>query len=700
MRGTSGRSQLRALARLKGLQTSYFNVLGQRVEAGDEALVSLLGALGFDATSHDACKEALVASSRTHWERVIDPVVVAWDGLMPRFEVRARANESCTPRVEIETEDAGSRDFHPWDIHIDNDPGSRVDGTDYRRMRVNTGERLPWGYHTLRVTLGERIDEAVIISAPRRCFEEDGQHEWGLFTPVYALRGSPDRGAGSYRDLADLAGWTATLGGAFVGTLPLLPMDFDGPSPSPYLPLTRQFWSDFYIDLDSIPFLNDCRPAREAAEGIGRAPSRAHREAASLVDYERVRLAKSQVLATLWTHISGADDGVVVDALRRYLASNPRVSDFARYRYERETARTGPVKQGRIPEVSFERSSLDTRYYEFVQWLADEQMANASNEEAGLYLDLPVGVHPDGYDTRRHRDSFLTGASCGAAPDSVFTTGQDWGAPPLNPETTRTQGHAYIRACLAHHMQRARILRIDHVMGLHRMFCIPAGHEPRGGTYLRYGAEELYAIISLESHRNRTVVVGEDLGTVPREVPQAMRRHGVNRMFVLYYELDRIAEGEIPRVPAGAMASVNTHDMPTLAATWTGFDICQQARLGIISPEKKDGHVARRLRAKKHLMEFLRMPGERESPELPEMLAAIVAWLGRSRARYVMASLDDLTLETEQPNMPGVSPNHPNWRHRLQQSLQELRNDASVTSVLRALNDARKGTSRRRNALR
>jgi 4-alpha-glucanotransferase len=230
------------------------------------------------------------------------------------------------------------------------------------------------------------------------------------------------------------------------------------------------------------------------------------------------------------------------------------------------------------------------------------------------------------------------------------------------------------------------------------MFCIPEGHEARDGTYLRYGAEEQYAVISLESHRNRTVVVGEDLGTVPRDVPQAMRRHGVNRMFVLYYELDKIAEGETPRVPAGAMASVNTHDMPTLAATWTGLDICQQARLGIISPEKKNGHVTRRSRARKHLREFLDMREERGREELQDVLAAIVTWLGRSKARYVMASLDDLTLETEQPNIPGIGPDHPNWRHRLQLSLRELRNDASVALVLRALNDARKGTPKRRNA--
>lgn len=688
MSSTSGRSQLHSLARLKGLQTSFFDVHGQRRRTNDETLVSLLGSLGVDASSPEACLQSLRSSTRRYWESILEPVVVAWDGLMPRFEVRTRASESSTPRVEIETENGDVKAFHAWDINIDGEPGSRIDGTEFRKLRVNTGERLPTGYHTLRVTSGARSAEATIISAPRQCFNDsDGQsREWGLFAPAYALRGPRDIGSGNYGDLAELSAWTASLGGTFVGTLPLLPIDMQAPEQSPYLPLTRLFWSDFYIDLNSIPFLHTCPELPSLMEGVTRLPA-AKESAEHLVDYRKVHTLKRRVLAAMWGHLRDSHDGVLAE-LQNFLQANPDVADFARYRFARETYSGN--RQGQS-SVATAQTGVDVGYYEFVQWLADRQMRDWSQSEAGPYLDLPIGVHPDGYDAQRYGTCFLRDASCGAPPDSVFTTGQDWGAPPLNPETIREDGYAYLRACLSHHMRFSRILRIDHVMGLHRMYCVPKEMEASNGTYLRYRSEELYAVVSVESNRHRTTVVGEDLGTVPRHVPRAMRRHGVNRMFVLYYELDRISRGEMPRTPADAMASINTHDMPTIASTWNGLDIRQQLELGILSADKEKESLDRRARAKEQIMALLRAAVEGNKTDLTGVMTSLIAWLGRSRARYVMASVEDLVLATEQPNIPGVGTRRPNWRFRLQYDLPELRENTDVATALRALDSARQG---------
>jgi len=698
MSKTGSRNQLSALARLNGLQTSFFDVHGRQVQATNETLVSLLDSLGIDASTSEACRESLSASYRRYWERIIEPVVIAWDGLMPRLEVRMKATEAYTPRIEIDTESGETKTFRAWEINIDADPGSEVDGAEFRRMRVNTGERLSWGYHTLRVSLGSRSNQATIISAPRRCFAEAAkadEKQWGLFAPLYSLRGPSDVGSGTYRDLRDVADWTASLGGSFVGTLPLLPIDVCSSSPSPYLPETRLFWSDFYIDLTSIPFMDLSPRAKTAAESAARGLSEA---STRLVDYREVLNRKTNVLTTLWEDVK-SDGSEVMAALQEYLGANPSVTDFARYRRELEAADvSASCRPSTVDSREPARAGRDVGYYEFLQWLADTQMTECARGAARLYLDLPVGVHPAGYDVQRYRECFMLGASCGAPPDSVFTTGQNWGAPPLNPETMRADGYAYLRACLAHHMRHARILRIDHVMGLHRIFCIPRGMEAASGTYLRYRPEELYALLSLESHRHETTVVGEDLGTVPKEVPKAMRRHGVNRMFVLYYELDRIAAGDIPRIPREAMASLNTHDMPTIAATWTGIDIHQQVELNILAPEKEAVHAARRESAKRQLLGLLESANGTDEDNLTSVVPSIMTWLGRSKARFVMTSIDDLMLETEQPNVPGIDEGRPNWRYRLRHPLPQLQNDASVAAVLSALNKARRGPAARRKA--
>ena len=215
----------------------------------------------------------------------------------------------------------------------------------------------------------------------------------------------------------------------------------------------------------------------------------------------------------------------------------------------------------------------------------------------GLYLDLPLGVHRLGYDTWCYPDLFVSGASGGAPPDAVFTKGQDWGFPPLHPDHLRASGYQYFIAGLRSHLQRAGILRIDHVMGLHRLFWIPAGMSASSGVYVRYPADELYAVLCLESHRSRSLIVGENLGTVPARVNAAMRRHGVRGTYVVQYELQPRSDRPLAPVHRQTVASVNTHDMPPLAAFWKGSELDDLHDLGLFDEtavlrehEKRDVH--------------------------------------------------------------------------------------------------------------
>ena len=287
----------------------------------------------------------------------------------------------------------------------------------------------------------------------------------------------------------------------------------------------------------------------------------------------------------------------------------------------------------------------------------------------GLYLDFPLGVNPDGEVVKNYGEIFSSGVAVGAPPDGFFTKGQNWGFPPLHPEAIRATKYEYFRAAIAHHVRHAEILRIDHVMGLHRLFWIPEGMEPRDGVYVRYDDEELYAIVVLESNRHRCAIVGEDLGTVPEYVPEAMRRHGLRRMFVVQYEA-KPERPPLPDPPPMSVASVNTHDMPTFAAFWSGRDIDDRVEQGLLDDPAAERETRRRIRD-----EITRLAGD------GDVLQNLLEWLASSDAEVVLVNLEDLWGETEPQNVPGVPER--SWKQKFKLSLEEARRDERVRRILR-----------------
>jgi 4-alpha-glucanotransferase len=322
-------------------------------------------------------------------------------------------------------------------------------------------------------------------------------------------------------------------------------------------------------------------------------------------------------------------------------------------------------------------------------------LGTVQSSNVTLYLDLPLGIHPEGYDVWRERDSFATGVSAGAPPDTVFTKGQNWGFPPLHPERIRHQGYRYFIAYLRHHLKSAGALRIDHVMGLHRLFCIPEGMSASDGTYMRYHPDELYAILSLESHRSWTVIVGEDLGTVPHYVRPMMKKHGVYRMYVMHYELASANKGKILKpVPADSIASLNTHDMFPFAAVWNGTDIEQRAALGLLN--RATANCERRLweERKRALVRLLREKGflDNTRASIEEVLRACLAFLSASDAAVVLVNLEDLWLETRPQNIPSTTADiYPNWRNKTLYRLDELCQVPRVIDTLRMVDRIRRG---------
>jgi 4-alpha-glucanotransferase len=316
------------------------------------------------------------------------------------------------------------------------------------------------------------------------------------------------------------------------------------------------------------------------------------------------------------------------------------------------------------------------RLFLFAQWLASAQLtalgARARERCIGLYLDLPLGCHQDGFDTWRFRDIFGRGAACGAPSDPGFPGGQNWGLPPIVPSRQRASQYDYFIRVIRHQLDFATMLRLDHVMGLHRLFWIPDGMNASDGVYVRYPAKEMYAIVCLESARRQAVIVGENLGTVPGYVNQAMRRHGLYELYVLQYAL--LGGASVLKPPLHSVASLNTHDMVPFAGFLAGRDIDLRLQAGLVdagfaASERQQREPLRRDLTAVLSREGLLRAGDAGAPELHR---AAVEHLRRGGPRYLLINLEDCWGETEPQNLPGTASVPPNWSRRSALSLAEL----------------------------
>lgn len=627
--------------------------------------------------------------------RLIEPVVPAWDGA---------ASVVLSPPPNLVPERVGCR------LHLEDGTvrSWRADVSTLRPAPAGRGVPraagvelplpgpLPLGYHRLEVRLGSRSGAASVISAPLRAADTLPGGCWGVFAPLYALHRERSWGVGDLSDLSALLASVRELGGSVVGTLPLYAAFLRDPvEPSPYSPVSRLFWNELFLDVEALPEVRADPATRRRVRSAGFRRELERLRAPELVDLGGAMELKRRVLEPAARALL-AEPSARRDAFEAFRGERPRLEDYARFRAAGERWGVdwrrwpGPPRDGRL-----DGSELDpdvVTYHRYVQWATEEQLgALAGTDRRALYLDLPLGVNPDGYDVWRERDAFALGVSAGAPPDDFFPLGQDWGFPPPHPERTREHGYAYQIECLRHAMRHAGVLRVDHVMGLHRLYWVPHGAPADRGAYVRHRPEEWYAILSLESHRAGTTVVGEDLGTVPPGVRSSLRRHGVLGSHVLQMEIDPDRSPPL-REPSGrSLASLNTHDMPPFAAFWRGLDIAQRVSHGLLTEVEATAERERRARLRETLTSQLRSEGRLRPgrPSHGEVLTACLAALASSSARAVVVALEDLWGETRAQNLPGVAA-HPNWRRRIAPSVDEAIGSGEVADRLRLVGTLRR----------
>jgi len=517
--------ELRHVAGLIGIQTRHVDALGAWHEPSEDTLAALIGAFGLPADPKQAA------------DRLAGENAAAPFGLSP---VQIVAQEAADPAVSLRLPNGS--DSVEWYCRFEDgtEASGRSDGSALRLPAP-----LPLGYHRLALHAGDDTAEIELIVAPPSCHLPEalhpGRRNWGLTTQLYGLRSARDWGIGDFTDLGWLARAAGRLGAATVGINPLHALFAAEPRHfSPYSPSSRIWLNALYIDVTVVPGFAEDSTIQPLATQTDIDAARA----SELVDYQAVAGLKRPVLEALFRKFQArSDDNPLRIAFREFqLAGGAALADFALFEalHEHFTAERMPfswhswpaaMRDPRSAEVAdFARARADrVDFFQWLQWEADRQLAAAAKAgrdaglALGLYRDLAVGVDPHGADAWADQALIAPGASIGAPPDPLSRAGQNWGLAPVNPLQLRRRAFAPLVAGLRANMRHAGILRIDHVMGLQRLYCIPTGMPATAGAYVSYPFDEILRLVALESRRQSCAIIGEDLGTVPDGFRDRMR---------------------------------------------------------------------------------------------------------------------------------------------------------------------------------
>jgi 4-alpha-glucanotransferase len=525
--------------------------------------------------------------------------------------------------------------------------------------------------------------ELTAVPEPVRAFQGDGRRHWALAVQLYALRSRRNWGHGDFGDLACLIELAARRGAAAIGLNPLHALFPDrAQEASPYAPNSRIFLNPLYINVETIAEFPGAATAGIDLDAL---------RAGELIDYTGVARAKLDGLRVAYEHFETS-------------ASDDRRAEFTRYRkdqgepllffscFEQLRARFAPrpwpewPAPWRHPTIADlqqfrEAEHNGCEFHEFVQWVADRQLAackeiaHRSGMSVGLYLDVALGIHPYGADAWSQQESVLADVSVGAPPDEFNPNGQDWGLAAFNPAALAACDFAPLRQLMRAAMRHAGAVRLDHVLGLKRLFMIPHGNVASDGTYVRFPFEQSLQVIAQVSQEARCVVIGEDLGTVPEGLRDTLARWGLWRYLVMLFERERDGRFRPPEwYPAEALATFNTHDLPSLRGWLDAHDLRTKRGLGLDSGES-DG-----ARAWAH--QCLRQILAEQAPERGgNELAAVASVLAKTPSRLVAIALDDIVGEREQINIPGTVDEHPNWRRKLSLELEDLEGNAQLRRI-------------------
>lgn len=722
---------LHRLAALAGIEDGWWDFFGQWREVPAESKRLLLAAMGLDVADEHGVWRSLHELETRPWRRWLEPVLV-WraDAGAPQVAVtlpRERDDNPLAWTLDEELGAAHSGRVTPAELPLLEE--REIDGVVHRRRLFTLPATPPLGYHRLRLVSEDHAEAWMnLIVAPARAYEPeelcDGGRVWGVATQAYALRRPDDWGAGDYTAVAHLARQVGRLGAAAVGVNPLHALFPNRPERyGPYGPSSRVFLSAALIDVAAVPDYGECAAVREwVEEGALRAELEDLRRR-ELIDWPGVNRRKMAVLRRLYDwfrgqHLRAGQETERGRAFRRFQRDGGRPAElFATFEALQAWLMARDPHLGywrhwpqeyRHPDspavAAFTRERReDVEFFWYLQWQADAQLAEVAggcaemNMPVGLYADLAVGIAQDGGEAWARQDAIALGVSVGAPPDPLSLKGQDWGVAPFNPVALREAAYGPFIDVLRANMRHAGALRLDHAMQLQRLYWVPHGHAADEGAYVTFPLDDLLGLVALESRRNRCLVIGEDLGTVPEGFRERMLERGVYGYRLLVFERRDDGSFKPPEeFMEHALVIFGTHDLPSLPAFWRGNDVEERARHQLYPrPEQADEERAARAEDRRRLVGALAAQGllPEDFPTGPELsgedarrlMEAVHAYLDRAPSRLMMVQIEDVLGLAVQMNLPGTTAQHPNWRYRYPLEVRALATDERLRALARRL---------------
>ncbi len=728
------------LCALSGIEPEYLDIWGNRHVTSEETKQALLAAMHIDANSAADLERAVAECEAQSWRNMLAPVQVI-------TETHTAHQVALTIPLTM------ARNVFEWRLTLESGEtsGGRCTPAELIVLEqrqivdvsfVRYGLPLPFalasGYHRLEIdaaaegleTEGSQHSVMRLIVVPSACYlppalTGDGR-VWGLAVQLYALRSQRNWGIGDFADLKSVVEFAAQAGAGFVGSSPLHALfPCDPEQASPYSPSSRRSLNVLFLDVEGIVEFNECEPARNT---VGEPGFQAHLRtlrASELVNYEKVSALKLQILELLYSHFRTHHldlDSQRARAFRTFQAQRGQALwnqalfealqehfshiDSSIHGWHQWSQKYQDPSSATVAAFATENVAR-IEFYAYLQWNAELQLAAVGQRSlelglgVGLYQDIAVGVAADGAECWAEQALYARHTYIGAPADEYNTLGQDWGLPPLIPQRLYAAAYAPFIETLRENMRHCGALRLDHVMGLMRLFWVPAGGIPSAGTYVRYPFADLLGIVALESHRNCCAVIGEDLGTVPQEARDALAQSAVFSYRLLYFEKE--PDGAFKTAadyPAQSLVAASTHDLPTLAGYWLGRDIDLRSELDLFpSLQLRDAQLLDRSQSRAQLLLALEraelLPAGASVnpiayPAMTEELSlAIHITLARTPAKFMVVQLEDIFGQVEQVNFPASGGKYPNWQRKLTLDLEQWADHSHIQTLTAALRQER-----------
>ena len=700
-----------------GILPRYRDALGKEHEVSRETKAALLRAMHIEADSPAEIEASLRGLDEAPWRRLVPPTLVLRTPRRSRrcevpvsLAVPGRATR-LTWRLTAEDGDMrqGSVLFADLPLLAQQD----VAGVPFERRTLTLPFTVPIGRHALRVETGEGAHEAAetaVIVAPARCYAPPrvpgrDPRLWGLAVQLYGLRSDRNWGIGDFADLTVLADIAAPLGADAIGVNPLHALFPQWPNHrSPYSPSHRRFLASHYLAIEAMADFAEDATIRDLVAGAEWQQRLSAARAAPLVDYATVAELKRPIFEALFRsfrdrHLVGGEVSERARSFRRYREEmGASLRQFAIFqvlseRFPNDSWRRWPAgyRDPHSAELAAFAADNEERvlFHQYLQWQAAIQAcaahdhAQAAGMTLGLYHDLALAPDGSGAEAWANQQLFAQGATLGAPPDLWNQLGQNWGLPPYVPLAMQADSYRQWSGVLRAIMAYGGALRIDHAIGLERMFWIPEGAGPADGGYVRYPVDDLFAVIALESVCQKSLVIGEDLGTLPDGFHKRMQSNGVLSYRLLYFERDKRGEFVRPaRYPALATVAVTTHDLATFEGYWQAHDLDVRDALAQFpsEPVKADSYAGREADRQALLRALVReglLPAETDEKTAfgAALLEAAYRYIARTPSLLMLLSIEDVVGEIDQANLPGTVDQHPNWQRKMQRDLTALKDD-------------------------